>query len=213
MDERPGDLRCRRLRQYPPALRPSVPPKNGTAVLAAGGSGIANFSVNNNGALSGNFTYVPICEGWAINCTVTNVHELPDPAYANSVTVSFQAVAAVGSATYPTATVRLIAQLGVAADTGWIPTILGYSTPHVTPRTATVTVREHRADRWDHCHEPGNAAASYSVDLSCSVPSCSLGGGMTGLSGNLSVQPGASTGVGVWYTAPKSGRRGRYGSP
>jgi len=187
-----------------PALRPSVGPKNGSPVKALDGIGSATFNVSNNGQLSDGFTYTPICEGWATACSVSSV-ATGDGEY--SVSVSFQTPAAIGSPTYPTATIRLIATLGIAADTGWVPAILGYTKPSITPKTTNISDPAALLKvSGFNITNTGNVTSSYSFAASCTgaITNCwSTPAGAT-------VVPGATTNFTLQYNAPPMGQTGTF---
>ncbi|MEP6492499.1 MAG: RHS repeat-associated core domain-containing protein [bacterium] len=189
-----------------PAFRPSVSPKNGTVIATSDGSGSATFEVSNNGALSDAYVFTPVCQGWAINCVVANTTIPTDPGNAYSVTVRFQTPAAIGNPTYPTATVRLIAQLGPAADTGWVPVALGYYKPVVSPKTSTATDPASTSRSVSvSVRNGGNLPGTYAAVAECAgVTGCALPwGSSTGV-----LAPGASGTLTFAYTSPPIGQNG-----
>jgi hypothetical protein len=187
-----------------PSVLPSVTPKGGGATVVSPGTASVLFYVTNNGSLASGYTMTALCTGWPTGCFVSSTGESPDYPNSYEVVVRFQVPSTVGSASYPQGAIRLIAQLGAAADTGIVPVALAYGKPAITPHATTVTVPAGttRSAAFTVTNT-GNVANVYSFSLLCPYgPNCLLWQTAAYL------QPGATVNIAAVYTAPPIGQNG-----
>ncbi|HEY9230162.1 MAG TPA: RHS repeat-associated core domain-containing protein [Gemmatimonadaceae bacterium] len=181
-----------------PAVRPVVSPKNGT-VTARGGAGVATFFADPS------YSLTPLCQGWATNCAF-GYRGYDEDSGGWIAEVTFSAPNALGSATYPSAAVKLIGTLGIAADTGVFTAYLGYSKPSISPKTQTITEPAGVAKmRSFSVTNTGNAQVMYTMRAVCTgLTNCTL----PLSSYQFTLAAGASGTVWTDYVAPPTGVTG-----
>jgi hypothetical protein len=186
-----------------PSQRPTVSPHTGMTAATPGGSNSYTFNVAINGGYGSNATLTAVCAGWITGCAVADVWDNENEGF-TVVSVSYGAPAALGGATYPTASLKLIAQVGVAADTGVLTVALGYYKPTVTPKTTTISESANTSRTYNATvTNTGNLATGYSITMVCAgVTNC------TPYQTYLYLNPGQASSINGGYTAPAIGQTG-----
>ncbi len=187
-----------------PAIKPSVSPHSGTLIARPGTSTLQTFYLGTNQGLISFDAITPECSGWITSCSLQSAVE----SYGDGATlavVSVGAPAVVGSAAYPTATLKLIGRLGIAADTSIMTVVLGNSAPSVTPRTNTLSEPANTVRSLAFTiTNTGNLANWFTPSFACS--------GVTGCQASTTapqmLNPGQSRTVSQSYRAPSIGQSG-----
>ncbi len=195
-----------------PLAQPAVAAWSASPSLAANGVGSAAFTVTNSGVAGATFHLVPICEGWTTSCTTSATDVSLDAGGSQVVSLSYAAPATLGGPGVAGAVVRLAAQLlsggqVITADTAWLPAVLAYSLPSISPKSATVT---EGAGAFQSpsltVTNTGNATASFVATVNCPTSM----GCINWNTYPINLAPGASAPLIYGYYAPAVGQTATF---